>query len=81
MRSTGSCLYSQLQKKGLTHSKRHFSRVWLRRADNYLCLRGERGPSLDAQGDLFRALLRAGRLILAARVACAMLFGGTGYRV
>lgn len=67
-------IYHLFQRRGLTDSQRHFSSVWLDRAENYLCLRGSRGPSADALIELFQTLMREGRLMLAARVAWAVLW-------
>ena len=43
-------------------------------AENYLCLRASRGPSADVLITLFQTLVREGRLLLAARVAWAVLW-------
>jgi hypothetical protein len=59
---------------GLTDSHRHFSSAWLNRAENYLCLRADRGPSADALVELFQTLVREGRIVLALRVAWAVLW-------
>lgn len=67
-------IYHLFQRRGLTDSYRHFSSEWLNKADNYLCLRGARGPSSDVLITLFQKLVREGRLMLAARVACAVLW-------
>ena len=67
-------IYHHFLARGLTDSQRHFSSAWLGRAENYLCLRAERGPSADALVELFQTLVREGRLILAARVAWATLW-------
>lgn len=67
-------IYHYFLKRGLTDSRRHFSSAWLGRAENYLCLRGERGPSADALIALFQTLWREGRFMLAARVAWAVLW-------
>lgn len=67
-------IYHLFQRCGLTDSQRHFSSAWLNKADNYLCLRGRRGPSSDALIELFQKLVREGRLMLAARVAWAVLW-------
>lgn len=66
-------IYHHFKRLGLTDSQRHFSSAWLGRAENYLCLRGERGPSANALVELFQTLVREGRLMLAARVAWAVL--------
>ena len=67
-------IYHHFERVGLTSSKRHFSRVWLNRAENYLCLCGARGPSVDALVQLFRRLWRERRIVLAARVAFEVLW-------
>ena len=67
-------IYHHFFSRGLTDSQRHFSSAWLGRAENYLCLRSERGPSADALIELFQTLWREGRLLLAARVAWAVLW-------
>lgn len=66
-------IYQHFRRQGLCHSKREFSAL-LGRADNYMCLRGERGPSADALVELFQTLWREGRLMLAARVAWTTLW-------
>lgn len=67
-------IYQHFFERGLTDSHRHFSSVWLGRAENYLCLRADRGPSADALIELFQSLVREGRLMLAARVAWSILW-------
>lgn len=67
-------IYHQFLARGLTDSHRHFSSAWLNRAENYLCLRGGRGPSADALVELFQTLVREGKLMLAARVGWAVLW-------
>lgn len=67
-------IYHHFFERGLTGSHRHFSSAYLGRAENYLCLRGERGPSADALIELFQSLWREGRFLLAARVAWAVLW-------
>lgn len=67
-------IYQHFLARGLTNSQRHFSSAWLGRAENYLCLRADRGPSADALVELFQTLLREGRLMLAARVAWSILW-------
>ena len=67
-------IYHHFQRLGLTDSQRHFSSAWLGRAENYLCLRAHRGPSADALIELFQTLVREGRLMLALRVAWAVLW-------
>lgn len=41
---------------------------------NYLCLRAGREASADALVELFQTLVREGKLVLAARVAWAVLW-------
>ena len=67
-------IYQHFFERGLTDSQRHFSAAWLARAENYLCLRGDRGPSADALVELFQTLVREGRLGLAVRVAWTILW-------
>ena len=67
-------IYHLFQRRGLTDSQRHFSSAWLNKAENYTSLRGARGPSSDALIELFQNLVREGRLMLAARVAWAVLW-------
>jgi hypothetical protein len=67
-------IYHHFHERGLTDSYRHFSSAWLGRAENYLCLRAGRSPSADALIELFQTLWREGRLMLAARVAWAVLW-------
>lgn len=67
-------IYHHFFSRGLTDSQRHFSSAWLGRAENYLCLRANRGPSADALIELFQTLMREGRLILAVRVGWAVLW-------
>lgn len=66
-------IYHLFQRRGLTDSQRHFSSAWLNCAENYLCLRGGRGPSADVLIGLFQSLVHDGHLLLAARVAWAIL--------
>jgi len=67
-------IYHLFRQRGLTNSHRHFSSAWLNRAENYLCLRGGRGPSADVLIGLFQTLVRHGRIMLAVRVAWAVLW-------
>ena len=67
-------IYHHFLARGLTDSQRHFSSAWLRHAENYLSVRGSRGPSADALIELFQTLWREGRPLLAARVAWAILW-------
>ena len=70
----GMDIYHHFERLGLTDSHRHFSRAWLNRAENNLCLRAGRGPSADALVELFQTLWRERRPMLAARVAWAVLW-------
>ncbi|WP_368933679.1 DUF6626 family protein [Brevundimonas naejangsanensis] len=67
-------IYHYFLERGMTDSRRHFSSAWLGRAENYMCLRAGRGPSADVLITLFQTLMREGRLMLAARVAWAVLW-------
>jgi hypothetical protein len=67
-------IYHHFHERGLTDSHRHFSSAWLGRAENYLCLRGPRGPSSDALIDLFQTLWRECQFMLALRVGWAVLW-------
>lgn len=67
-------IYQHFLKRGLTDSRRHFSSAWLGRAENYMCLRTGREASADVLITLFQTLVREGRLMLAARVAWAVLW-------
>lgn len=67
-------IYQHFFDRQLSDSRRHFSSAWLGRAENYLCLRGDRGPSADALIELFQTLWREGEFTLAARVAWALLW-------
>lgn len=66
-------IYQHFRRQGLCASKREFSAL-LGRAENYMCLRGERGPSADALVELFQTLWREGQFALALRVAWAVLW-------
>lgn len=58
-------IYHHSLERGLTDSQRHFSSAWLHRAENYLCLRADRGPSADALIELFQTLFREPKLLAA----------------
>ncbi|ASE40936.1 DUF6626 family protein [Brevundimonas vesicularis] len=73
-------IYHHFERLGLTDSHRHFSSAWLGKAENYLALRGKRGPSSDALIELFQTLVREGRFMLALRVAWAVLWLPEGAR-
>jgi hypothetical protein len=66
--------YSILSAAGHTTSLRDYSAYYLGMAENYACLRGERGPSERALVNLFRRLWDERRFWLAAKVARAILF-------
>ena len=67
-------IYHLFKRHGLTNSQRHFSSAWLGCAENYMCLRADKGPSADVLINLFQTLVREGRLMLATRVAWAVLW-------
>jgi len=75
MQNTGFDFYRHLSRRGLTTSKRDYSAYYLGMAENYICLRGERGPSERALINLFRRLWEERRFWLAAKVAWVILFG------
>lgn len=67
-------LYDLMARRGLTHSRRHYSTEWLGLAPNYACLRGDRPPSDSAMLHLARKLLSKRRFILAAHVLQMLLW-------
>lgn len=67
-------LYHHFRQRGLTRSRRDFSSRWLNSAENYLALRGERGPSANALIGLFQRLWRQSRFLLAAKVGWTILW-------
>lgn len=73
--NTGIDIYYELERRGLTHSRRHASRELFGAADNYLSLCGDRGPSTQMMIRLFRSLYSAYPLF-ATRIAWLILFGG-----
>ena len=75
MTTAGIDFYRQLARRGLTHSLRDYSSYYLGMAENYACLRGRRGPSERARINLFRRLWEERHFIIAARVACVILWG------
>lgn len=77
MTTAGIDFYHQLARRGLTRSLRDYSSHYLGMAENYACLRGERGPSPTAQINLFRRLWQERHYMLAVRVAWTILFGGS----
>lgn len=74
MRHTDSSIYHLFHRRGLAASHRQFSSHWLGTAENYLCLRGARGPSADVLVGLFQRLWREGRLLLAVQVGWSILW-------
>jgi len=66
--------YRQLACRGLTSSQRDYSSYYLGMAENYACLRGERGPSERALINLFRRLWEERHYLLAVRVAREILW-------
>jgi hypothetical protein len=75
MQNTGFDFYRHLSRRGLTSSLRDYSAYYLGMAENYACLRGERGPSERALINLFRRLWEEHRYLLAVRVAVVILWG------
>ncbi len=73
MMNSDPFFYAELERRGLTTSHRDFSSYYLSMAPNYVCLRGERGPSERALINLFRRLWAERRYLLAAKVAWAIL--------
>lgn len=67
-------LYHHFRQRGLTRSRRDFSSRWLNSAENYLALRGERGPSANSLIGLFQRLWRQGRFLLAVKVGWTILW-------
>ena len=74
MTHADSSLYTRFHRLGLTTSRRDFSSRWLGAADNYLCLRRNRGPSADLLVGLFQRLWREGRIMLAIEVGWTILW-------
>lgn len=72
--NAGLDLYHLLHDRGLTHSRRHFSRDWCGAAPNFYCLRGERGLPEYVVLRILRRLIRERRYILAAYVARELLW-------
>lgn len=75
MTNAGIDFYHQLARRGLTSSQRDYSSYYLGMAENYACLRGDRGPSERALINLFRRLWEERHYLLAVRVGCAVLWG------
>lgn len=67
-------IYHLFHRRGLTRSHRHFSSHWLGAAENYMALRGDRGPSANTLIGLFQTLWRGGRLLLAVKVGWTILW-------
>jgi hypothetical protein len=67
-------IYHLFKRTGLTTSRRRFSADWLNSAENYLALRGERGPSANVLIGLFQRLWREGRILLAVRIGWTILW-------
>lgn len=74
MTNAGIDFYPILARRGLTTSLRDYSSYYLGMAENYACLRGERGPSERAQINLFRRLWEERHYLLAVRVAREILW-------
>lgn len=74
MKNTGSNFYHELESRGLVVSLRDYSSYYLGMAENYACLRGERGPSARGLINLFQRLWEEHRYLLALRVARHLLF-------
>ena len=72
--SPGREIYHQFERRGLTHSRRHFSREWLGSAENYASIRADRGPSAEVLIRAFQRVWREGRLGLAVRLAWIILW-------
>jgi hypothetical protein len=72
--NTGIDLYHLLHSRGLTRSRRHFSRKWCGAAPNYVCLRGDRQLPDHIVLRILRRLIRERRFILAAYVARELLW-------
>jgi hypothetical protein len=66
--NAGAYPYHLLCARGLSHSLQQYSRERLCAAENYACLRWDRGRSESALVHLFRRPWRHRHFILAARV-------------
>jgi hypothetical protein len=75
MTNAGIPYYPLLARHNLTNSLRDYSGHYLGMAENYACVRGNRGPSERALINLFRCLWKERHFILATRVAWAILWG------
>lgn len=74
MTNAGIDFYTLLARRGWTTSHRDYSSYYLGMAENYACLRGDRGPSERALINLFRRLWEERRYFIALRVARAVLW-------
>jgi len=74
-RSADMDIYHQLHRRGLTTSLRDYSAYYLGRAENYACIRGDRGPSADSLIFLFRRLWDEHHFFLAVKIAWLILWG------
>ncbi len=74
MTNAGIDFYQLLTRKKYTWSLRDYSSHYLGMAENYACLRGDRGPSERALINLFRRLWEERHYLLAARVAWTILW-------
>ena len=72
--SPGREIYHMFERRGLTHSHRHFSRELLQVSDNYMCHRADRGPSADVLIGLFQRLWRSGQIRMAIQVGWSVLW-------
>jgi hypothetical protein len=68
-------IYESLRERGLASSLRHFSRVFLNRAENYVSDRGLGRCSADALLNLHRTLGETGQADLQASVRAWLLDG------
>lgn len=75
MPTTGIALYHYLARKKVTWSRRDASSYLFGMNPSYLAQRGDRELSERALINLFRRLWEERRYLLAARVACVVLWG------
>ena len=75
MKNAGMILYQELSRRRLTSSLRDFSAHYLGMAENYACLRLERGLSERALLNLFRRLWEERHYLLAVKVGWLILWG------
>lgn len=78
--NAGIDLYHLLRSRGLTHSRRHFSREWCGAAPNYACLRGARQLPDHIVLHIIRRLIKERRFILAGYVMRQLLWPETPER-